>query len=60
MTREERRALLSDAELADAHAQADAAPPPPPELIALLRPILTRPALRRTAEADVSERREAA
>lgn len=44
MTREERRAILGDAVIADIHRQVAEAPQPPPELIQKLRRILTRPA----------------
>ncbi|MFF6829582.1 hypothetical protein [Streptomyces longwoodensis] len=43
MTREERRALLGDAVIAQIHERVDAAPEPPPELVEELRPIMTRP-----------------
>lgn len=43
MTAAERRALLGDAVIEHIHAEADYAPPPPPEVLDVLRPILTRP-----------------
>lgn len=46
MTPEERRAILGDAAIADANAQADRAStehPPPPELLAKLRHIFANP-----------------
>ncbi|MFD8866073.1 hypothetical protein ACFV1F_17140 [Streptomyces sp. NPDC059590] len=55
MTPEERRRLLGDDVIADIHhqvARALAEAPPSPELLARLRPILTRPAGRTTAAAD--------
>ncbi|MFI8278568.1 hypothetical protein ACIGBH_27580 [Streptomyces sp. NPDC085929] len=44
MTRAERLALLGPDVIARIRAEAAAAPPPSPELIAALRPILTNPA----------------
>lgn len=43
MTREERRAILGDAAIAEIHELVKAAPEPPPELIEELRRIMTRP-----------------
>lgn len=44
MTPAQRRALLGDDVIAHIHDLVAAAPPPDAELIAALRPILTRPA----------------
>lgn len=55
MTPAERRALLGDDAIAQIHREVERAlaeAPPSPELLARLRPILTRPAARPTAGAD--------
>lgn len=43
----ERRRLLGDAVIEHIHAEVAKAPPPTPDVLDLLRPILTRPAGRR-------------
>ncbi|SCF91893.1 MULTISPECIES: hypothetical protein [unclassified Streptomyces] len=53
MTREERRRLLGDEVIAEIHARVAEAPPPTPEVIAVLRRILTRPAGRTAVAAPV-------
>ncbi|RSN18726.1 hypothetical protein DMH25_00220 [Streptomyces sp. WAC 01325] len=61
MTKEERHAILTPAEIADARAQADRAIRTvgiPPELIAQLRPILAPAAERLAAEQAECERVE--
>lgn len=55
MTREERRALLGDDVIAHIHVMVAAAPPPAAGVIAALRLILTRPALRTARPAARAE-----
>lgn len=55
MTRAERRALLSDTELADARRQAAEAPAPPPEVVERLRLVLAPAAKRIAAEREVAD-----